>query len=135
MAIHQGSAFPFAFFKGNIVKTEDAKVSFMTNALQYGTGVFGGIRGYYNHEKGFISLFRIHDHYKLFLSSFKIIGVEIPYSQEQLIKITTDLVRKNNPKTDTYFRPFGYAGSPNLSPNLDRDHMFDFAMYMMPLGD
>lgn len=135
MAHNQGSAFPFAFFMGNVVKIEDANVSIMTNALQYGTGVFGGIRGYYNREKGFLSLFRISDHYKRFLNSFKIIGVEIPYSHEELIKITTDLVKKNKPQTDTYFRPFGYAGSPNLSPNLDRDHMFDFALYMIPLGD
>ncbi len=135
MSVNQGSAFPFVFFQGNVVKTEDAKVSIMTNALQYGTGVFGGIRGYYNREKGFISLFRIQDHYKRFLNSFKIIGVEIPYSHEELIKITTDLVKKNKPVTDTYFRPFGYAGSTNLSPNLDRDSTFDFALYMFPLGD
>ncbi|OGK13714.1 branched-chain-amino-acid transaminase [Candidatus Roizmanbacteria bacterium RIFCSPHIGHO2_01_FULL_38_15] len=135
MAHLQTSPFPFAFFENKIVRIEDAKVSIMTNALQYGTGVFGGIRGYYNKEKKFLSLFRLDDHFKRFLQSFKIIGVEIPYDHTQLKKITIDLVKKNNPHTDTYFRPFGYAGSPNLSPNLDRDHMFDYAMYMMPLGD
>ncbi len=135
MAHLQTTPFPFAFFQNKVVRIEDANVSIMTNALQYGTGVFGGIRGYYNKEKGFISLFRLDDHYKRFLQSFKIIGVEIPFTHAQLKTITIDLVKKNKPKTDTYFRPFGYAGSPNLSPNLDRDHMFDFAMYMMPLGD
>ena len=32
-------------------------------------------------------------------------------------------------------RPFAYAGSTNLSPNLERDAQFDFALYMMPLGE
>lgn len=135
MSALQTTSFPYAFFEGKIVKTEDAKVSIMTNALQYGTGVFGGIRGYYNNEKVFLSIFRIEDHYTRFLNSLKIIGVSLPYSKDQLIKITRDLVNKNNPKADTYFRPFAYAGSTNLSPNLDRDHEFAFALYMIPLGD
>lgn len=129
------TSFPYAFFQGNIVKTEDAKVSIMTNALQYGTGVFGGIRGYYNKEKGFLSLFRINDHYTRFLNSLKIIGVELPYTKDELITHTLALTKQNAPQTDTYFRPFAYAGSTNLSPNLDRDHEFAFALYMIPLGD
>lgn len=125
MAHLQTTAFPYAFFEGNVVKTEDAKVSIMTNALQYGTGIFGGMRGYYNEKDGYISLFRLDDHIKRFLQSFKVIGVSTKYSAEELKKITLDLVKKNNPTTDTYFRPFGYAASTNLSPNLDRDAEFE----------
>lgn len=63
------------------------------------------------------------------------IGTHITYNEDQLKKITLDLTRRNNPKTDTYMRPFAYAGSTNLSPNLERDGQFDFALYMMPLGE
>jgi branched-subunit amino acid aminotransferase/4-amino-4-deoxychorismate lyase len=52
MAALKTTYFPHAFFEGKFVKTEDAKVSIMTNALQYGTGFFGGMRGYYNKEEG-----------------------------------------------------------------------------------
>ncbi len=128
-------SFPYAYFEGKIVPTEEAKVSIMTNALQYGTGIFGGIRGYYNKEKGFISLFRLEDHFLRFVNSLKIIGVSLKYTKEDLIQITLDLTKKNNPQTDSYFRPFAYAGSLNLSPNLERDNVFAFAEYMMPLGD
>ena len=38
----------YAFFEGKIVPIEDAKVDIRTNALQYGTGIFEGIRGYWN---------------------------------------------------------------------------------------
>ena len=129
------TSFPYAFFEGKFVKIEDAKVSIMTNALQYGTGFFGGMRGYYNKEKGFISIFRIDDHIKRFLTSAQIIGVSMTYSHEELKDIALKLMKMNNPKTDTYLRPFSYAGSTNLSPNLERDHTFDFALYMIPLGD
>lgn len=127
--------FPNAFFEGNYVKTEDAKVSVMTNALQYGTAFFGGMRGYYHKEKGFLSVFRVDDHIKRFLTSAQIIGVSMKYSHQQIKDITMKLIEMNKPQTDTYFRPFAYAGSTNLSPNLERDHTFDFAMYMIPLGD
>src|SRR3989338_5278788 len=111
---HTSQPFPFAFFNDKIVQTKEAQVSIMTNALQYGTGVFGGIRGYYNKEKGFLSIFRPDDHFRRFLSSLKIIGVSIDYSHEQLLKITRDLVKKNN---------------------LQSDNVFKYAQYMIPLGD
>lgn len=129
--------FPYAFFEGKVVKTEDAKVSVMTNALQYGTAIFAGIRGYYieNNGKPYISVFRIKDHYTRFLNSLKIIGVTLGYSRDELVDITLKLIKKNNPDKDTYVRPFAYAGSINLSPNLKRDNKFDLTIYTIPLGD
>jgi branched-chain amino acid aminotransferase len=131
----QTQYFPYTFIKGKVVKTTDANVPIMTNAIQYGTAIFAGIRAYYNEEEKFLSVFRIEDHYKRFLNSLKIIGTEIKYSHQDLVKITLDLLEKNDPKTDTYLRPFAYASSINLSPNLERDKEFDFALYMMPLGE
>ena len=133
--MQQTEYFPYVFFDGKITKVEAANVPIMTNALQYGTGVFGGIRGYYNDKEKKLSIFRIEDHVKRFLSSLKILGVELKYSQEELVKIILDLAKKNNPKTDAYFRIFAYAGSINLSPNLERDHEFDFALYMLSLDE
>lgn len=137
MANDQQKYFPFAFFEGKVIKTEDAKISVMTNALHYGTGVYGGIRGYYNENDGkpFISVFRISDHYERFLNSLKIIGVSIEYTKQQLVDITLDLLKKNNPKEDMYCRPIAYAGSINLSPNLEKDLIFHFALYMVPMGE
>lgn len=126
---------PYAFFKGSIVNSEKAAVPIMTNALQYGNAFFAGVRGYYNKEKRELSIFRLSDHYKRFTSSAKIIGVRLDYSIDDLVLITQRLAQKNNPKTNVYFRPFAYASSLNLSPNLDEDKSFDFALYMVPLGD
>jgi len=133
--MNTSSSSSYAFFNNSFVDIHEAKVSIMTNALQYGTGIFGGIRGYYNAEKKYLSIFRLEDHFKRFLSSLHIVGVGLSYSQDELVAILKKLVAKNKPKTDTYFRPFAYAGSTNISPNLMADQVFQFALYMIPLGD
>lgn len=126
--------FKYVFFDGKITELENAKVSIMTNALQYGTAIFGGIRGYYDATDKKISLFRIYDHYKRFLSSIKLLGCDFPYSIEQLTKIHMDLIQKNMPACNSYFRPFAYIGNTNLGPNL-HNMMLDFALYMIPLEE
>jgi branched-chain amino acid aminotransferase len=129
------SAFPYAFFEGKITPIEKAKVSIMTNALQYGTGVFGGIRGYFNQDKQVLYLFRPEDHVRRMLQSLKILGVTTHYSIKELVDVIISLTKKNNPKQNVYFRPFCYASSLLLSPNLSRDKNFEFALYMLPLDD
>lgn len=131
----KNQSFPYAFFNNSIMGIEDAKVSIMTNALQYGTGVFGGIRGYYNESKKELSIFRLDDHLKRFLSSLNVIGVGFDYTQQELATIVKKLVEKNKPQMDAYFRPFAYAGGTALSPNLRANSPFQFALYMIPLGE
>lgn len=128
------SEFKYAFFNGEITELENAKVSIMTNALQYGTGVFGGIRAYYNSEQQLSSLFRIRDHYKRFLSSIKLFGCVFPYTIDELIDIHCKLLSINKPRKNAYFRPFAYVGNTSLGPNL-HGVTLDFALYMIPLED
>lgn len=128
------SYFPFAFFEGKIVPTEVAKVNIMTNALQYGNGTFGGLRGYITSDKKQTYIFRISDHYRRFLNALRVLNKSIRYDQNQLMQITLELARKNNPHTDCYFRPFAYATDYEISPDL-ADLNFEFALYMIPLGE
>ena len=124
---------PFCFFNQRFVKIEEAKISIMTNALQYGNGIFDGIRGYYENKTIFI--FRLDEHLERFQNALKIIGVSIPYSNLQLKKIVIDLVKMNQPDSDCYIRPFAYAGSINTKPNLDQDEVFRFCLYMLTMGE
>lgn len=126
--------FPYAFLHGEYVPIEEATISIMTNGFQYGTGYFAGIRGYYSVKEEYLSVFRLDDHYKRFLGSANILGCPLPYTHEELKKITIDLVKKNNPKTNVYFRPFAYVGNTELGPNL-ANITLDFAMYMIPLEE
>lgn len=126
--------FPFAFFEGKILPTELARVNIMTNALQYGNAIFGGVRGYVSQDKKSINIFRIHDHYTRFLKSLKILNKTIRYDLRKLVEITVELAKKNQPKTDCYFRPFAYATNFEISPDLSKLD-FDFALYMIPMGE
>lgn len=128
------SFLPFAFFEGKIVPTEVAKVSIMTNALQYGNAVFGGLRGYKEGSKANFHIFRIEDHYERMFKSLKILNQKIPYTQKKLVEITLELVRKNEPKTDFYVRPLAYAANYEISPDLSKV-TFDFALHMVPMGE
>jgi len=125
--------FPYAFFEGKIVPTEEAKISIMTNAFQYGNAVFGGIRGYIGKDKN-LCIFRVFDHYKRFMDALKILNKTIKFSHKQLISITCELAKKNKPTTDCYFRPIAYGARYGLTPDL-HNLDFDFAMYMIPLGE
>ena len=79
----------FAFFKGRIVPYSEAKVGVLTHTLNYGTGVFGGLRGYWNETEGQLFLFRPHDHYRRFLESASLLLMEFPYTEDQLTGFTT----------------------------------------------
>ena len=53
-----------AFFEGEVVPLEEAKISVVTHAFNYGTGVFEGIRGNWNADKNELYLFRVREHYE-----------------------------------------------------------------------
>lgn len=79
-------------------------------------------------------IFRIYDHYERFLKSLKILHKSISYTREELVEITSALTRKNKPDTDSYLRPFAYGREGFISPDL-APLTFDFALYMVPLGE
>lgn len=127
-------SFPYAFFEGKVVPIEDARVSIMTNALQYGTGFFGGIRAYYSEADKAVYVFRLDDHIARFLNSAKLLDVKMPYDKDFLKKTIIELIQKNKPDTDAYLRPFAYVGNDELGPNLAGVTM-DVAVYMIPLKE
>lgn len=98
----------YAFFEGQIVPIEQAKVSVMTHALHYGTACFGGIRAYWNEQTEQLYVFRIDDHVKRFLSSTRLLMMKLPYSPEQLRGAVLDLLRLEDMRTDMYVRPLAY---------------------------
>lgn len=108
----------YAFFKGQIVPVEQAKISVMTHALNYGTACFGGIRGYWNEDLGQLFVFRVLDHYKRFLNSAKLLMMELSFSSEELVEITLDLLRREGWRQDVYIRPLAYKADQGIGVRL-----------------
>ena len=118
------------FFEGKIVPFEDAKVSVATQALHYGTAVFGGIRGYWNDEKKKLYIFRPYDHYRRLLNSGRMMNMQLPYDEEGLIQLTLDLVRTEGWQTDIYIRPLIYKAELGIGVRLHelRDELTIFSL-------
>ncbi len=108
----------FAFFKGRIVPYSEAKVGLLTHTLHYGTGVFGGLRGYWNEDEEQLFVFRPHDHFRRFLESARLLCMEFPYSESDLIRILFELIRVENHRTDCYIRPLAYFSDEIIGVRL-----------------
>ncbi len=123
----------YAFFQGQIVPIEQAKVSIMTHTFNYGTGAFAGIRGYWNAEQEQLYVFRILDHYRRFLNSGKFLLAQVDYTPEQLAEITVELLAKEGWQQDCYVRPLLYKADEVIGVRLHnlRDEV---AIFSLPFG-
>jgi branched-chain amino acid aminotransferase len=128
------SMLDYAFFEGELVPFEEAKISIGTHAVQYGTGAFAGIRGYLDHDGETINIFRLIDHTTRLLNSGRLLRAELPYTPESLAEVIGSLVARNAPSGDVYIRPFIYKSSVQLTPRL-RGLNDEIAVYMMAMGD
>jgi branched-chain amino acid aminotransferase len=77
---------PKIWMNGKLVNWDDAKVHVLTHTLHYGTGVFEGIRAYETADGP--AVFRLTEHIERLFRSAKILGMEIPYTVQQIIDAT-----------------------------------------------
>ena len=105
----------YVWLDGKFVKFEDAKVSILTHSLQYGSGIFEGIR-FYETGKG-PAVFRLKEHAKRFFNSAKIYGMPLKINQKDLEEAICATVSKNGIK-EGYIRPFGFYNSIGIGFNV-----------------
>ncbi len=109
---------PYAYFRGEIVPIEQAKISVMTHALHYGTAVFEGIRGNWNAEDGCHYLFRMREHYERLAKSSKVMMLNMRDSVDRLCDVTVEIVERSGFSEDVYVRPLVYTSSEQLGVRL-----------------
>ena len=120
----------YAYFQGKIVPYSEAKVGVMTHGLNYGTGCFGGIRGYWNDDEQQLFVFRPYDHFRRFLQSAKLLLMDLGHTEEELVNITLELLRTEGLQTDMYIRPLAYKADEAIGVRLHnlKDAMTIFAV-------
>jgi branched-chain amino acid aminotransferase len=123
----------YAYFQGEIVPYSDAKVGVMNHTLNYGTGVFGGVRGYWNEQEEELFVFRPHDHFDRFLKSMKIMVMENDYTKEKLTEILIELVQKEGYRQDVYIRPLAYKSDELIGVKL-HDLETEVTLFSVPFG-
>jgi branched-chain amino acid aminotransferase len=108
----------FAYFKGRVVPYSEAKVGVMTHALNYGTAVFGGLRGYWNADEKQLFIFRPGDHFKRFLQSSQLLNMELSLSPEDLTKSLIELLVAENHHEDCYIRPLAFYADETIGVRI-----------------
>ena len=122
------------FFNGKMVPANEARVGVMSHALSYGTGCFEGIRGYWNRPPTNSISSALREHYERLHRSCRILNIELPYTVDELIAITIDLVRRNSLRENCYIRPFAYKADEIIGVRLN-DLDDAFLIYTVPMGD
>jgi len=122
------------FFKGKIIPFAEAKISVMTHAFNYGTGLFEGIRGYWNKDKKQMYILKLREHYERLIKSGKIMRISIKQSVDELCKITIDLAKRNGYKEDIYIRPLAYKSAEKIGLGLTGIDD-DLTIYIAPFGE
>lgn len=97
---------------GKMVPWEQAQVHVLTHTLHYGLGVFEGIR-YYEMADGHPGIFRLPEHTERLFASAHIVGLEIPFSPEQINDACSETVRRNGLKAG-YLRPLVFLGDGEM---------------------
>lgn len=108
----------FAYFEGKIVPYAEARVGVATHALNYGTGAFGGIRGYWNGDQQQLYLFRPRDHFRRLLQSARLLCCDLRLTPEEMTDLALQVVRAEGYRCDCYIRPLVYKSSEVIGVRL-----------------
>ncbi|MEZ4836272.1 MAG: hypothetical protein R2873_30465 [Caldilineaceae bacterium] len=123
----------YAYFQHEIIPIEQAKVSIMTNTFNYGTGCFGGIRGYWNEERQQLYVFRILDRFRRFRQR-RVLLASLDYTPESLAQITLDLLSREGWTQNCYIRPLAYKADESIAVKL-HDLKDEVAIFSQPVGN
>jgi branched-chain amino acid aminotransferase len=100
---------------GELVDWAEAKVHVLTHTMHYGSGVFEGIRAYPT-SRG-VAVFRLRDHIRRLFLSAKMMLIDVPFSVEEVIEATKEVVRVNGLSEGCYLRPIVYLGYGEMGLN------------------
>ncbi len=124
----------WVFHDGEFGRYHDVHLGLMTHALHYGTGVFEGIRAYWNSKQEQLHLLQAPAHFERMQKNARIMRMEIPHKTEELVDITVELLRRNQFKADTYIRPLIFASSEEIGVRL-HNLKHTFSIYAIPFGN
>ena len=121
----------YAYFRGKIVPYAEAKVSVMTHALNYGTAIFGGVRGYWNEAEEELFIFRPRDHFQRLLNSARMMLMDVKLSGKELVHLVVELIQQEGYRQDVYIRPLTYFADEIIGVKL-HDLQTELTMFSVP---
>jgi branched-chain amino acid aminotransferase len=104
------------WYDGEMVPWREATTHVLTHTLHYGMGVFEGVRAYQS-GRG-TAIFRLEDHTRRLFRSARILGMKIPFTEEELNEAQKAAVRDNQLRS-AYMRPMCFYGSEGMGLRAD----------------
>jgi branched-chain amino acid aminotransferase len=99
------------WYDGKLVPWRDANTHVLTHSLHYGLAVFEGVRAYKTASG--TAIFRLKEHTDRLFNSAHIYMMKIPYTREQIMEATKEVVRANK-LDECYIRPIAFYGSEKI---------------------
>ncbi|HSR48969.1 MAG TPA: branched-chain amino acid transaminase [Anaerolineales bacterium] len=121
----------YAYFQGKIVPYSEARVGVMNHTLNYGTGAFGGIRGYWNPEEEQLFIFRLTDHLKRLARSSQLLMADLGLDLDEIRHLMIELAQREGLRQDCYIRPLIYHTDEIIGVRLHDLHP-DLAIFAVP---
>jgi branched-chain amino acid aminotransferase len=123
----------WCYHGGEFVRMVDIRLSPATHALNYGTGVFEGIRAYWSESRGTLQVLKMRQHYERFEKSCRILHIDLPHTIDELCEITLEILRRNAPREDTYIRPLAYKSATSVGVRLALES--ELSIFTVPMGN
>lgn len=117
-----------------MLRYRDAYLPPMTHALHYGTACFEGLRAYWNAAHEQLYLLQAEAHFARLQRSAAILRMDVPHSNQELIDLTLDILRRNDSRTDTYVRPLVFLSEEEIGVKL-HGLKRSFLILTAPMGD
>jgi branched-chain amino acid aminotransferase len=118
------------WMNGKLVDWADATVHVLSHALHYGTGVFEGVRCYATSRGP--AIFRSRAHLERLERSAKMLLMEVPYTVDQLLAATHELIEINGLES-CYIRPIAFRGYGAMGLNPENNPV-DVSIAIWPWG-
>jgi branched-chain amino acid aminotransferase len=100
---------------GALVDWDEARVHVLTHSLHYGSGVFEGIRAYPTGSG--VAVFRLTDHIRRLFTSAKVFMIDVPYTVDELVAASKQVVSVNGLEDGCYIRPLVFLGYGEMGLN------------------
>lgn len=121
------------YFNGEYIPMREARVGILTHALHYGTGVFEGIRAYWDEDQQELFVVRAREHYERWKQNSRILRIHVPLDADELCAVTTELMRRNGFRSNLYVRPIAYKSAERIG--VATDDQDAFAIVALPFGE
>jgi branched-chain amino acid aminotransferase len=105
----------YVMLDGEIVPWEEGKIHVSCHGFLYGTGVFEGIRAYWNEARRQLYVFELERHMDRLVRNVRILGLPDPPGRGDLVAWALDLLRANEVREDAYIRPVVFAGEGTVA--------------------